>query len=246
MPEVVEALQRLADADGIAPLDSGHPDDLAAKTERALELMLGEQEAARVIQEGARGDLCAFLEKEYWQKHHLRWYRKRPPYWLLQSPNRLYSVYVFHERVTIDTLFVLEQRYVEPKIAATRNAIAELTADPAGAVGKEKRTLEKKIEAKEALLADLLEFERRIEAITAAGYDPHIDDGILIRLAPLHPLLPSFAKEPKETWEKLAKGDYDWSHLAMQHWPERVQTKCRIDKSLALAHDRLDLYAGGR
>ena len=244
--EIEDALRSLADEDGIAPLNEGHPDDLAAKTEHALELMLGDEEAARVLHEGANGNLRTWLEKEYWQKHHLKWYRKRPPYWLIQSPKKLYSLYVFHERVTSDTLFVISQRYLLPKMAGTHNAIAELTARVATAAGRDKRTLEKEIEAKEALLADLAEFARRIDAITAVGYDPHIDDGILICLAPLHTILPSFSKEPKECWEKLTKGDYDWSHMAMQHWPERVQAKCRTDKSLAIAHDRLDLYEGAR
>lgn len=23
-------------------------------------------------------------------------------------------------------------------------------------------------------------------------------------------------------WERLERGDYDWSHVAMHYWPERV------------------------
>ena len=32
------------------------------------------------------------------------------------------------------------------------------------------------------------------------------------------------------------KGDYDWAHLAMGYWPDRVREKCKTDKSLAIAH----------
>jgi hypothetical protein len=46
----------------------------------------------------------------------------------------------------------------------------------------------------------------------------------------------------KDTWTKLEKGDYDWAHLAMAYWPERVREKCRTDKSLAIAHGLEDLY----
>jgi hypothetical protein len=46
----------------------------------------------------------------------------------------------------------------------------------------------------------------------------------------------------RETWEKLEKGDYDWAHLAMAYWPDRVREKCCTDKSLAIAHDLEDLY----
>jgi hypothetical protein len=40
----------------------------------------------------------------------------------------------------------------------------------------------------------------------------------------------------------LEKGDYDWAHLAMAYWPDRVREKCETDKSLAIAHDLEHLY----
>ena len=36
--------------------------------------------------------------------------------------------------------------------------------------------------------------------------------------------------------DKLAAGKYDWAHVAMQLWPERVVSKCATDRSLAIAH----------
>ncbi len=61
------------------------------------------------------------------------------------------------------------------------------------------------------------------------------------------PLWPLFRHKPwqkvlKDTWAKLGKGDYDWSHLAMNYWPERVREKCKTDKSLAIAHGLENLY----
>ncbi len=41
---------------------------------------------------------------------------------------------------------------------------------------------------------------------------------------------------------KLEKDDYDWAHLAMNCWPERVREKCKTDKSLAIAHGLEDRY----
>jgi len=46
----------------------------------------------------------------------------------------------------------------------------------------------------------------------------------------------------RDTWDKLEAGDYDWAHLAMTYWPDRVRNKCRSDASLAIAHDLEDLY----
>ncbi|MCG5526348.1 hypothetical protein LRB11_15655, partial [Ectothiorhodospira haloalkaliphila] len=73
---------------------------------------------------------------------------------------------------------------------------------------------------------------------------PNHDDGVQISAAPLWPL---FRHRPwqnvlRETWEKLEQGDYDWAHLAMAYWPERVREKCVTDKSLAIAHDLEHIY----
>jgi hypothetical protein len=37
-------------------------------------------------------------------------------------------------------------------------------------------------------------------------------------------------------WQELERGDYDWAHLALHLWPERVQAKCKTDLSMAIAH----------
>jgi hypothetical protein len=44
-------------------------------------------------------------------------------------------------------------------------------------------------------------------------------------------------KDLKNCWEKLAAGEYDWAHLAHSMWPDRVREKCKIDRSLAIAHN---------
>jgi hypothetical protein len=38
------------------------------------------------------------------------------------------------------------------------------------------------------------------------------------------------------------RGKYDWSHLAMHLWPERVVPKCAKDRSLAIAHGLEDVF----
>ena len=49
-------------------------------------------------------------------------------------------------------------------------------------------------------------------------------------------IVPSWQKEPKQAWEALENGEYDWAYQAMDHWPDRVKEKCKTDKSLAIAH----------
>ena len=93
-------------------------------------------------------------------------------------------------------------------------------------------------------LADLETFDRNLAQVLEAansrgetvGWAPQIDDGVLINLAPLYALLPSWKSEPKKCWDELAKGNYDWSHTAMRYWPDRVLAKCKTNKSYAIAH----------
>ncbi len=78
----------------------------------------------------------------------------------------------------------------------------------------------------------------------APNYRPNQDDGVQVTAAPLWKLFRhrAWQKGLKDTWAKLEKGDYDWAHLAMSYWPERVREKCITDKSLAIAHNLEHLY----
>ena len=41
---------------------------------------------------------------------------------------------------------------------------------------------------------------------------------------------------------RALRGKYDWAHLAMHLWPERVVPKCATDRSLAIAHGLEDVF----
>jgi hypothetical protein len=44
------------------------------------------------------------------------------------------------------------------------------------------------------------------------------------------------ANLPKKCWQALERGDYDWSHMAMDYRPDQVKEKCKENKSYAIAH----------
>jgi hypothetical protein len=46
----------------------------------------------------------------------------------------------------------------------------------------------------------------------------------------------------KSTWDALCAEKYDWAHLAMHLWPERVAPKCAKDRSLAVVHGLADVF----
>ena len=246
--ETAAKLRPLANCDGVLAADKGHADDASSRVLQALIMMLGDTAAAEVIANGTGGSgdqenkLRWYLETIFYRWHIGR-YRKRPVYWFLQSPRKRFGVWVFHERLTKDTLFRIRSEYVQPKIRLIESQIADIQNRANVAEGKEKRRLGKEMTPLHDIVDDVREFERRLKYISEVrGYTPHIDDGVLLNMAPLWELISSWQAEPNKAWEELGAGKYDWSYQAMDHWPERVREKCKTNKSFAIAHGLLNLY----
>lgn len=61
--------------------------------------------------------------------------------------------------------------------------------------------------------------------------------------SPLWRLVPTeTVGRPNAKQDKLVSGEYDWAHLAMHLWPERVVLKCIDDRSLAIAHGLEEVF----
>jgi N-6 DNA Methylase len=252
--QVNEALSKLVSTEGIISLDVAIPGNAAYRVEQALDLMLDEAEARGVIEQATGGrSLVSYLERDFF-KDHVQCYGKRPIYWLLQSPRRSYGVYVFHERITKDTLYIIQgNQYLGGKINQVQGRVEELHARAQGLPqGRGRKQVERELDDAQNLLTELESFARALKAVTSAtnergeevGWNLEIDDGVLINLAPLQALMPAWSTEPKKAWESLRKGEWDWSHTAMRYWPDRVLEKCRTNKSYAIAHGRMDVYEG--
>jgi len=248
--ETAAALRALAYPEGLAVVETAYPDSLATRMAQALEVMLGEAAAGEVVTLATGGKaLVDYLKGEFF-KAHVQQYRKRPVYWLLQSPKKQYSFYAFHEKMTPDTLHLLRgTAYLGAAINAARSQQADLhTALATMPQGPGRKKLERDLETSGVLLADLEAFDRNLAAVTSranergeiVGWRPEIDDGVLLNLAPLRTLMPSWAAEPRKAWESLAQGEYDWAHTAMRYWSDRVTAQCRSNKSYAIAHGLVD------
>ena len=257
---VEQALQKLALTDGIAVFDPNHPRDLPTLVSKALELMLGEQGAAEVIaalDEGRKTTggrpssivLRQFLEKDFFTQHHIKQYRKRPVYWPIQSSKRSYGFVLFHEKIDRNTFYALQQEpYLPTKRRAVQLRLEELSKKVLTAQGAARKPIEKEMDELRQLAEELAQFAKDLEAITRGGYEPEtdwIDDGVILRMAPLWSVIPLWKSEPKKYWEELAAGKYDWSHIAMKYWPERVKQACKKNKSYAIAHGHEEWYEGG-
>jgi len=245
----VAEIRKLIDPDGIMPCEEGHKQDIAARTVACLELMLGTSEARERIRlaTDTEGDpveaLRCWLDRftgapaaSFWKFHH-QLYRKRPVYWPFQSPNKSYTIWVFHEKIGPNTLHTLRD-FVTERLNLLEREITDLR--PAAATNRAKA---KELQKLEEMGDDLREFSTRLKAHVDAGYQSCIDDGVVLNAAPLHDLLPSWKEtgatpnDPAKAWKALAAGKFDWAHQAMRYWPDRVTDACRTNRSLAIAHN---------
>jgi hypothetical protein len=220
------------DHNGILVDDQGHPHDLPRLIEEVL---------ARVKTD-VPGDVRRWLQREFFPIHltqYTKSRRKAPIYWPLATTSGSYTLWLYYPNLTSQTIYTAVNDFVEPKLQQAIREAATLREKSAA----RSRDDEKKLEELLSLELELIELRDSLLQI-AQTYRPDQDDGVQITAAPLWPLFrhKPWQKILKDTWIKLEKGDYDWAHLAMAYWPDRVREKCRTDKSLAIAHDLEHLY----
>ena len=233
--------------DGILLDDPNHPLDLERCVREVIEIIWSGQEGGPTA-EAIEHEACEILGvkslRDYFRKpagffaDHLKRYsksrRQAPIYWPLSSPNGLYTVWLYYHRLTPDTLFTVLRDHVKPKLEYEERQAFQLRQEAGATPSTSQR---RDIAEAEELVEDLRAFKAELDRV-APLFRPDLNDGVIINHAPLWRMigLPKWRKDCQATWNELAKGDYDWAHLALHLWPERVIPKCATDRSLAIAH----------
>jgi hypothetical protein len=206
---------------------SPHPDDVVRRVREVLELLWGEQataierEACSLLGLRANQDLREYFRnpRRFYAEHMDRYTksgRKAPIYWLLQSEQRSYGLWLYYPKLTRDTLPRALAVHVRPKVVEQMNLLRELRkkfeTERDGLPRKERTAREAALEAQEGLVTELTRFRDTLERVVTAGYDPDLDDGVLLNIAPLHDLTPW--DKAAEAWNELLAGKHAWSAMA--------------------------------
>jgi hypothetical protein len=234
--------------DGILVDDPGHPRDLTSAVRAVFDTVFGAsadaiwQEASALLDPKGH-DLRTWLATGCFGHHlarHSKSRRKAPILWQLGPASARYSTWCYAQRLTRDSLFALARDVVAPKLALEERRQTGLVGE-AGPNPTAKQRAE--LAAQDAVVAELRAFADEVRRV-APLWNPDLDDGIVLVEAPLWRLVPHkpWAKELKSRWDDLAAGKYDWAHIAMHLWPERVVPKCAADRSLAIAHGLEDVF----
>jgi hypothetical protein len=231
---------------GILVDDPGHSRDVEARIHHVLQVVWNDRWEP-IEREG-----CEILGtrtlRDYYRKpggffaDHLQRYsksrRQAPIYWPLSTPSGSYTLWLYYHRLTDQTLYTCVNDFVEPKLKQVAEEAAGL------------RAMSGRSAADEWELERFSNFEMELKDFrdellrTAKFWKPNLNDGVQITAAPLWRLFQHkpWQKKLKDTWDKLAVGEYDWAHLAYSIWPDRVRDACRTDRSVAIAHGLEDLY----
>lgn len=228
-----------------------HRDDVLRRIRNILDLLWDghgqaiEQEACQIL--GVSDLRDHFCRPTGFFQDHLKCYsksrRKAPIYWPLSTASGSYTIWLYYHRLNDQTLYAVVNDYLEPKVSEIEWELSWTEEKLKASSGRNASLLRDKINDGRTLLAELKDLHQEILRIAALPYKPDLNDGVIINAAPFHKLfrLRSWAEDTEEVWNKLERGDYDWSHLAYVLWPDRVQEACRKDRSIAIAHGLEDL-----
>ena len=182
-----------------------------------------------------------FANQNHFFSDHLSRYsksrRQAPIYWPISTESGSYTLWFYYHRLTDQTLYKAVNDFVDPKLKETHGQFADLLAN------KDRSSVqEKELAQLTELESELKQFKADLLEI-ASFWKPNLNDGVQITAAPLWKFfrLTKWRNKLKKTWEELESGKYDWAHLALSTWPDRVvREKCTTDRSIAIAHDLED------
>jgi hypothetical protein len=228
---------------GVLVDDPGHAQDLPTLVRLVFDLVFDADADAwwndvAALLDPRSQNLRVWFAESFFEQHlkrHSKSRRKAPIIWQLGTPSGRYSVWLYAHRLTGDTFFQLQNDVVGQKLTHEERQLASLMQRAGGRPSASER---KEIAQQESAVEELRTMFEEVKRM-AHLWKPNLDDGVVLTMAPLWRLVPQhkpWQKELKARWDKLGAGKYDWAHLAMHLWPERVVPKCATDRSLAIAH----------
>ncbi|BAY73260.1 hypothetical protein NIES23_60880 (plasmid) [Trichormus variabilis NIES-23] len=211
-------------------------------------------EYGSIIAKGTQ--LRKWLRLSFFKDVHLGMYESRPIYFPLSSQRKNFVAFISIHRWADNTLQTLLADYLIPELSQLEGELNDLTTARHQGDKKTQAKAEERYSEVQKLHEELKVFIDLVRQCAEQGPPPanakdikrevdarfkmDLDDGVMVNSAALWPLLEPQWNQPKKWWTELCnaqgKKDYDWSHLAARYFPQRVDGKCKLDPSLAVAH----------
>jgi hypothetical protein len=190
---------------------------LEASVRRAAEALLGDSESIlEEIQSVLGRPLREHFRRQFFRDHLSRYSKSRrqaPIYWWLSVPSRSWGLWVYAPAISREMLFAIGRHAVR-RLGAGRDVLVALRADhEAGGRGRPLREISARITEEEDLAAELEIFRAEAERVAGLGWEPNLDDGMVLCAAPLASLFPAWPAASEERG-KLKSGEYKWATVS--------------------------------
>lgn len=156
-------------------------------------------------------------------KAHLATYtfgrRKAPIYWPLTVESGRWGIWIYAPSLSRETLYAIASEALRREGHAAAE-IARLEQERAGANGSRgAKTLDRALDDERKLAEELRRFREEAERVAGIGWEPDLDDGIVLCAAPLADLFPMW-KESARYRKELRAGKHPWSAVA--RWADQL------------------------
>lgn len=205
-------------ADGILVDQSGHLRDVAlAVTAAGVALCNTEEQLADALTElMKRPSLTSFLRNQFFRQHLATYSmsrRKAPIYWQLQVPSKIWGIWLYSPKLSREVLFGIV-REAEQRLRLAEQQVGRLQRElDDGSSSRKAAAVAKDLDGEQRLAVELEAFRAEAERIANLGWEPNLDDGMVLNAAPLAELFPAW-KDAKTYRDELRSGKYDWSTVA--------------------------------
>jgi hypothetical protein len=174
------------DEDGILPVLAGEyfPDDVVGEFRTFLRAAFGEAhfvENLAFVEECIGKDIRSYFVRDFY-KDHVQRYKKRPIYWMFQSPGKHFRALVYLHRYRPDTVGRLLNDYLRPFIDRlnTERHNAQALVDDAGSSASASNAARKTIETANAAIRDCEVYQKDLLELARQRIDLDLDDGVLV------------------------------------------------------------------
>jgi hypothetical protein len=204
--------------------EPGHAQDIDAALIRAAAALFDDPATiiAELLEILGRNTVREHLRRQFFKDHLSRYSksrRKAPIYWPLSVPSRNWGVWVYAPALTRETLYAIGSEAGRRERLAGE-AIARLQREQhEGVVVRSARIVAEELEGEEKLGEELRRFRTEAERVAGLGWEPDLDDGIVLCAAPLTNLFPAWP-EAKTARSELRKGRYEWATVAA--WADQL------------------------
>jgi hypothetical protein len=210
--------------------EPAHRWDILAALRKAAAVLFADPDAileevqgllVRQQRRGGPRDLRYYFRQNFFRDHLGRYSksrRKAPIYWYLSVPSREWGLWLYAPALSREMLYAVV-REARRKETAVNESVKQLRLDEGKATGRARSELSRRLEGEESLLAEIKKFRVEAERTAELGWEPDLDDGMVLCAAPLADLFPAWPDAAAER-KQLRAGEYPWATVAK--WRDRL------------------------